>query len=178
MADTYQLVDLMHGEINLKSELGHGTITTFWIPFNKPQFNKLRSPPTDARPVLEKSRSDKSIPGCLSATQSVAGDFSHYPAPSSYPSSRSNTDLDPMLPKEDSTEEPVEQEIDRKNVHVLIVEDKYVAIHSRMCYSVLMYPIAELLTSLWQCYKPADRSQDRRKVRVLCECGVEWQRSS
>ncbi|KAE8448519.1 hypothetical protein EG329_009400 [Mollisiaceae sp. DMI_Dod_QoI] len=33
------LVDLMHGRIQLESTLGSGTIATFWIPFNKPQFH-------------------------------------------------------------------------------------------------------------------------------------------
>ncbi|KAI1404348.1 hypothetical protein F4819DRAFT_494859 [Hypoxylon fuscum] len=31
------LVDLMHGRIELKSTVGSGTTATFWIPFNKPQ---------------------------------------------------------------------------------------------------------------------------------------------
>ncbi|CZR55238.1 uncharacterized protein PAC_05125 [Phialocephala subalpina] len=33
------LVDLMHGRIQLESTLGSGTTATFWIPFNKPQFH-------------------------------------------------------------------------------------------------------------------------------------------
>lgn len=33
------LVDLMHGRIALESTLGTGTIATFWIPFNKPQYH-------------------------------------------------------------------------------------------------------------------------------------------
>ncbi|KAH8596584.1 hypothetical protein B0O99DRAFT_509494 [Bisporella sp. PMI_857] len=32
------LVDLMHGKITLESSLGAGTTATFWIPFNKPQY--------------------------------------------------------------------------------------------------------------------------------------------
>ncbi|RYP06163.1 hypothetical protein DL765_009609 [Monosporascus sp. GIB2] len=31
------LLDLMHGRIELKSSVGHGTTATFWIPFHKPQ---------------------------------------------------------------------------------------------------------------------------------------------
>ena len=174
----FQLVDLMHGDISLKSELGHGTTTTFWIPFNKRQSTKLGSPPMDVRPVLESSQSDVSIPGCHSGTQSTVGDFQQYQSPSSHLNSRSNSDLKPAPPQEDSTENLVPQEIDRKNVHVLIVEDKYVGSHPRMCSSVSIYQIAESLTWLLQCCKPADRSQDSKKVWILCECGVEWQRSS
>ena len=168
----------MHGDIYLKSELGQGTITTFWIPFNKPQPTKLVSRPMDAKSVLEGSQSNMSMPGCLSATQSVVGDFPQHSTPSSHLNSRTNTDLESTHPNEDENEEPVQEEIDRKNVHVLIVEDKYVAIHSRVCSSVSMYQTSALLTCLLQCCKPADRSQDSQKIRILCECSVERQRSS
>ena len=174
----FQLVDLMHGDINLRSEVGHGTTTTFWIPFNKPQSTNLGSPPTDARPVLESSQSDMSIPGCDSGTQSAVGDFRQYQSPFSHPNSRTNSDLKLTPPKEDSTEELVPQEIDRKTVHVLIVEDKYVATRFRLYSSVSVYQIAELLTCFLQCCKPADRSQDSRQTWILGECGLEWQRSS
>lgn len=33
------LVDLMHGHIEMQSSLGVGTTATFWIPFNKPQYH-------------------------------------------------------------------------------------------------------------------------------------------
>ena len=178
ITNKFQLVDLMRGEINLTSELGQGTTTTFWIPFNKPQSTKRGSPFTDARPVPEGSRSEMTSYECHSATQSVNEDVQQNFITPSHLNSRASTGFGSMSPKEGSDESPIEQVIDRKNVHVLIVEDKYVVVQSCMCSLVFLYRIVRLLTCLLQCCKPADRSQDNQKIRIFCECGVEWQGSS
>lgn len=136
------LVDLMQGGINLKSELSQGTTATFWIPFKKSQSTKLGSPLIDTRPVPEMFRSDMSIGRCHS------GDS----APSIHSSSRTGTGLVEMTPEQDTTEDLVQQGFDRKSVHVLIVEDKYVTISSCVClFGVLNHfahlPVAVLSTS-------------------------------
>lgn len=117
------LVELMHGDINLKSEFGLGTTTTFWIPFNKPRSSTLGSPLRDARLVPESFRWDTSIPGCLSDAQSVDGGLQQNVAPPDHLNSRTGTGLGPMHPGEDPNEESVQREIDRGHVHVLVVED-------------------------------------------------------
>lgn len=117
------LVDLMHGGISLKSELGQGTIGTFWIPFNKSHSTKLGSPLIDARPVPEMFRSNMPITGCLSTPQSVVGDAMEKAGPPAPFDSRTSTGLGAMPSEGSPNEEPVQQEVDRKSVHILVVED-------------------------------------------------------
>ena len=112
----------MHGDIHLLSELGQGTTTTFWIPFNKPQITKRSLPPVDTRPVPEGSRADATYPGCRSSTQSVIADM-QVMAPTAHLDSRTGNGLGPIL-DEDLNEKLVQLEVDRKNVHILVVEDK------------------------------------------------------
>src|SRR3954470_22098676 len=38
------LVELMHGQIDLESRLGQGTTASFWIPFNKAPYQDDGSP--------------------------------------------------------------------------------------------------------------------------------------
>lgn len=134
----------MYGGIDLKSELGLGTTTRFWIPFNKPQSTKLGSPLKDARPVPERFHSNRSTPGCLSASQSVNGDLLQNMAPPDHLNSRTGTGLGPMSPERGPEDEPVHREIDRHNIHVLVVEDKYVVFPSRVCSFVVMDQVADL----------------------------------
>ena len=122
----------MHGQINLVSELGRGTTTTFWIPFSKPQSTKRGSPLEGVGLVPERSGLLVSIPGCYSAPQSVVGDLQDM-APPLHLDSRTSTGSGLVSPGEEKTEDLVEKELDRKDVHVLIVEDKYVVIPIRMC---------------------------------------------
>lgn len=98
----------MHGDINLRSELGQGTTTTFWIPFNKTQATKLDS-------HMSKNR-------YLSAPQNVVEN-----ALQNLPSHfirRTGSGSGAMTPEEEPVQGPVQQEVDRKSVHVLVVEDK------------------------------------------------------
>lgn len=134
MAHELQLVDLMHGEINLRSELGRGTTTTFWIPFNKPQSRKRNSPLANANSAPNRYWSDETKSRCLSAPESVAGNSLQNVAPPS----RTGTGSEPM-----SSEEGLNEEIDRTSVHVLIVEDKYVTILSRMLSFASVNQIAD-----------------------------------
>ena len=102
-----------------------GTTTKFRIPFNKPHSTKFSSP---ARSIPERYRSERSIPGCFSALQSVNGDVAHYETPLSHSSGDIGTGVGPVPPEEAPGESSVQQEVDRKNIHILVVEDKYVVV--------------------------------------------------
>ena len=120
----------MHGGISLTSELGIGTTTKFWIPFSKPQSTKLSSPDLAARSIPERFGSEKSIPGCFSASQSVGGDIAQYETPLSDLSGGIGTGERPVPPEKGPSEDSVQQEVDRKSIHILVVEDKYVVVSS------------------------------------------------
>ena len=116
-----------------------GTTTKFWIPFNKPQSTKFSSPDVAAISIPERFRSETSIPGCSSASQSVSGDVAHYENPPSRLSGRIGTDVGPVPLEEVPGEDSVQQEVDRKNIQILVVEDKYAVISFCAC-TVLSSP--------------------------------------
>ena len=62
------LVDLMHGQIALESRPDTGTIATFSIPFNKPQFMGTSIPIVDLRAVPERLQSELSL-SCDNSSQ-------------------------------------------------------------------------------------------------------------
>jgi len=121
----------MHGDITLDSALGTGTKANFSIPFNKPQFRSGTSPLIDVGSIPERLRSEMSVSGCTSDERGSstppqspldAAGFAlshrHHRASSQKartPPSGTPTDQDTIL-----------TEADRKNIHVLVVEDKYV----------------------------------------------------
>lgn len=78
-------------------------------------------------------QSDIAIPECHSDQQSVVGDFPQNAAPSHHFSSGTGNGLGAMLPEEGPDEELVHQEVDRKSIHVLVVEDKYVVNPCHAC---------------------------------------------
>ena len=134
IAHKFQLVDLMHGEISLTSELGQGTTTTFWIPFNKPQSTKRRPPLANTDSAPERLWFDVTgRSGCLSAPQSVVEDTQN----------RASSSHQPTSSEEGSSEEPVQEEIDRGNTHVLVVEDKYAILPSCINSSVSMNQVSD-----------------------------------
>lgn len=123
------LVDLMNGTITLESSLGSGTKATFSIPFNKPQFRNGLSPLIGLVPdrLLELS-----VSGC--ASSEGRGSTSATPPPSPQEALRVGKALHNnqngnhrVLPSGViPNSEPSLLEADRKNTHVLVVEDKYV----------------------------------------------------
>ena len=139
-----QLVDLMHGEISLRSELGRGTTTTFWIPFNKPQSRKRSSPLANANSAPEGYWSGMTKSRCPSDPQSVVGDLHNVALPG-HLNSRTGTGSETMSSEVDSKEGSVQQEIDRRTVHVLVVEDKYITILSHIRTFVSMNHVADPL---------------------------------
>lgn len=116
-----------------------GTTTKFWIPFNKPQSTNFGSPDLAAISIPERFRSENSVLGCSSASQSVSGDVAHYETPPSRLSGGIGTGVGPLPPEEVPGEDSVQQEVDRKNIHIMVVEDKYAVISSCAC-TVLSSP--------------------------------------
>ena len=116
----------MHGQITLESEIGRGTKATFWIPFNRPQFTGTASPLVDLGSIPDRLRSDMSVSGCPSERRSGGETPPISPLIDSsglvvahQPKGVSKHGINTSL----SGEEAV-PEVDRKNVHVLVVEDK------------------------------------------------------
>ena len=121
----------MHGKITLESELGKGTKATFWIPFNKPQFTNSQSPLIDLGAIPDRLRSEMSVSGCTSdhANGSVTPPMS--PAGDSLAAGNGHRkqksgSLYPhaLSPVEGADIERSPEDIDRKDTHVLVVEDK------------------------------------------------------
>lgn len=108
------LVDLMHGRITLESSLGQGTVATFWIPFNKPQYH-------DGNVLIDIG----SLPDRLQSEMSVSCGSSDYDGPSP----QKNPLEMPRHQRSISMTPPVMSEVemspaDRVNIKILLVEDK------------------------------------------------------
>ena len=123
------LVDLMHGEITLDSVLGTGTKATFSIPFNKAQFRGGSAPLIDIGSIPERLQSEASVSGCGSDPERVSTTppISPLDAPIHKRHQPSlSSDAIPIRPP--LTAVPVDNEnalheSDRKNTHILVVED-------------------------------------------------------
>lgn len=119
----------MHGQIELTSELGRGTKATFWIPFNRPQFGAGQSPLVDLGAIPDRLRSEMSVSGCTSDPPNGSPTPPMSP-PDALGVTRSHRKQGPgsMLahspPGEKAEGNTIQQEIDRKKTHVLVVEDK------------------------------------------------------
>lgn len=119
----------MHGEITLDSSLGTGTKATFSIPFNKPQFRSGASPLIDIGSIPERLRSEMSMSGCASDDRGSSTPPQSPLDPAGFALShrhhrdRSQKAGTPPLgtPADQDT---ILSEADRKNIHVLVVEDK------------------------------------------------------
>ncbi|MCJ1306589.1 hypothetical protein MMC25_000232 [Agyrium rufum] len=118
------LVDLMHGKISLESVLGQGTRATFSIPFEKPQFSS-GSAIVGLSAIPDRLHSEISMSGGsehdrrtttppLSPPAGGAGGLQLRRHPTSESSSPRNSVIE-----QDNTL----TEADRKNTHVLVVED-------------------------------------------------------
>ena len=127
----------MHGEISLDSALDSGTIATFCIPFNKPQFTGTASPLVDLG----------SLPDRLQSELSVSGHASDPDRGSVTPPQSPHDSLGALLPPHASRRDSASsrfpakhasttnnnrninmQDLDRQKTHVLIVEDKSVSL--------------------------------------------------
>ena len=116
----------MHGTIWLDSVLGSGTIATFTIPFTKPQYAGSTAPFVDASTLSDRLRSEPSVSGCNSDSDLTHNGFpqdtSDEPRESQV---RWKTKVQrPSLAATSKGRPTVLTEADRKNTHVLVVEDK------------------------------------------------------
>jgi CheY-like chemotaxis protein len=120
----------MHGEITLDSVLGTGTKATFSIPFNKAQFAGGSSPLIKLGSIPDRLQSQTSVSGCGSDLDRVSTT-----PPTSPLNTPASTSHHQRLPSSDDLparpplttalidNETILQEPDRKNTHVLVVED-------------------------------------------------------
>ena len=132
------LVDLMGGDIKLESDIGQGTKTTFWISFPKAHveagdLHVIDFEPTSLQP--SRTRSDLSAPRGGRDRQSISGvALQHHSSGAPFQvqffprnSVVSDLDIPPLraIPAKSTTENEASlKDIDRKDVHVLVVEDK------------------------------------------------------
>lgn len=121
----------MHGNIELESTLGQGTRASFWIPFNKAQYQDEGSPLIDLASIPDRLQSDISV---------SCGSSEDYGTPPLTPVAP-NSGKSPLrhgraqsivsLPGNGNFHHALPDhlfalpETERKNVHVLVVEDKY-----------------------------------------------------
>lgn len=128
MANKYQLVELMHGGISLESKLGVGTKASFWIPFNKAQYQGVESPIIDPASIPDRLKSDVSVSGAASEDRGTPPPTPHdmnlSAASSRSPKATANqasTSTSQNVLADRLGHVSAEQ---RKNTHVLVVEDK------------------------------------------------------
>ena len=119
------LVTLMRGTIDLESTLGNGTKATFSIPFNKPQFRGGNAPLVSL----------DLIPDRLQGELSVSGRGSEHSPRNPSPPVNATPSVVPKVRKSSSGDEPAIKsrpqepnddvsKLERKKIHILIVEDK------------------------------------------------------
>jgi len=125
-----QLVDLMHGDISLESKLGNGTTAMFWIPFKKVEYMPSGSALVDIGPIPDRLQSELSM-SCTSSEDRITPPIT--PSGLAYPSAfrdrggsgvavaRLSVTLHPP-----QDHRPSLSEVERKKIHVLVIEDKFV----------------------------------------------------
>ena len=114
------LVDLMHGGIQLDSTLGSGTTAQFWIPFNKPQFISKKTPLVDISSLSQRLQSEFSISQCDSDPDRGRGTPPQSPMETNNHRPKSNKDR--TVASSTQSFDKLEKS-QRKEFHVLVVED-------------------------------------------------------
>ncbi len=103
----------MHGEIKLESKIDCGTRATFWLPFSK-AVGRDGTAPVDLYSLSARLQSETSISCCSSdspeTSETRLQDSAH--AGESRPHVRRRTTVETLTEQE------------RRNFHVLVVEDK------------------------------------------------------
>ncbi|KAK8222990.1 hypothetical protein BKA81DRAFT_404648 [Phyllosticta paracitricarpa] len=123
LAISKNLVELMHGEIELESRLGHGTKASFWIPFNKAQYQPEGTPLIDIAAIPDRLQSDVSV--SCGSSEEPGGTPPMTPAagrPHSISSAGGNANFHHVLPDHLFSL----SESERQSVNVLVVEDNHV----------------------------------------------------
>lgn len=120
----------MHGGIALHSELGQGTKTTFWLPFQKARMKALDLGTADYSGAPIVTRLDLSTPGRLHPKQNInqrsyrpPTDTSNHPVGIRQSQTIEAVAVHTLLNKSKETASSTNH-IDRKETRVLVVEDK------------------------------------------------------
>ncbi|KAF2835529.1 hypothetical protein M501DRAFT_988825 [Patellaria atrata CBS 101060] len=122
------LVELMHGEIELDSKLGVGTSAWFWIPFSKAQDSADGSPLIELGSIPDRLRSDMSV----SVGSSEGGGSQLSPKNSikkinnSMQSKLSRETTPPIMRALHEETMNLQESSERQNIHILIVEDNHI----------------------------------------------------
>ncbi|KAF2099304.1 hypothetical protein NA57DRAFT_23998, partial [Rhizodiscina lignyota] len=121
------LVELMHGKIQLESRLGSGTKATFWIPFSKVSYSNDGSPLVDVTQIPDRLQSDAS----LSFGSDEMNRNPHTPKLSSQQELGHKRDHSGSLSRISSIVQGADDIVDipeeeRSKIHVLIVEDNQI----------------------------------------------------
>lgn len=114
------LVDLMNGQISLESLLGVGTKATFSVPFNKPQYMNGTAAVVHLIPDRQLTMS---VSGCTS-TDGQGNGTTPPCNPGLLKNQQDCNHGNPALSSANSNRKTSLSEQDRKNTHVLVVEDK------------------------------------------------------
>jgi CheY-like chemotaxis protein len=113
----------MHGSISLQSKLDHGTIATFSVPFNKPQFQGATIPLVDLGALPDRFQSELSCTTSSRGTNTNAGRTTP-PLRSPAVGDFINVDASINQPTPSSAPPHVPlSEAQKKQFHVLVVED-------------------------------------------------------
>ncbi|KAH6681065.1 hsp90-like protein [Plectosphaerella plurivora] len=130
------LLDLMNGRISLESQLGNGTVATFWIPFNKPQGPHQGETLVEIGSLPDRLQSELSV-SCnssefdqISSTPPIHAEFGHYLNDKHMSPHRRSAARTPPIVEEDLSQE------ERAKVHVLVVEDN--AINQQIATKTIM----------------------------------------
>ncbi|KAK8168497.1 hypothetical protein BKA80DRAFT_308242 [Phyllosticta citrichinensis] len=123
LAISKNLVELMRGEIELESKLGHGTKAIFWIPFNKAQYQPEGTPLIDIGAIPDRLQSDVSV--SCGSSEEPGGTPPMTPAvgrPHSISSAGGNANFHHVLPDHLFSL----SESERASTQILVVEDNHV----------------------------------------------------
>ncbi|KAK7729575.1 hypothetical protein SLS57_002063 [Botryosphaeria dothidea] len=132
LAISKNLVELMHGDIELESTLGQGTRASFWIPFNKAQYQDEGSPLIDIASIPDRLQSDISVSCGSSEDHGTPPLTPIAPNNGKSPLRHSRAQSVVSLPGNGNFHHALPDHLltlpewERKNVNVLVVEDNQV----------------------------------------------------
>ena len=116
----------MHGTISLQSKLDHGTIATFTVPFNKPQFQGAATPLVDIGPLPDRFQSELSLSCNNSSGGSNAMPGRGTPplqSPALGEFSNGDASIHKKAPDNVNPPQAALTEVQKRDFHILVVED-------------------------------------------------------